>query len=52
MIASKCELLAQLRERARRIRVNVVRIAGMSDCHTGGSLSIADLLAALYFHIL
>lgn len=42
-------LLAELREKARQIRVHVVRIAGMSDCHTGGSLSIADLLAALYF---
>ncbi len=46
------ELLAELEEKARRIRVHVVKIAGMSDCHTGGSLSIADLLAALYFHIL
>jgi len=25
-------------------------MAGMSDCHTGGSLSMADILAALYFH--
>jgi len=52
MTASRDELLAELREQARRIRVHVVRIAGMSDCHTGGSLSIADLLAALYFHVL
>jgi len=43
-------LIADLRETARQIRVNVLRIAGMSDCHTGGSLSIADLLAGLYFH--
>ena len=41
--------IADLQEIARQIRVHVVRIAGMSDCHTGGSLSIADLLAALYF---
>jgi transketolase len=27
-------------------------MAGMSDCHTGGALSIADIIAALYFHIL
>ena len=46
------ELLRDLEEEARRIRVNVVRMAGMSEVHTGGSLSIADLLAALYFHIL
>jgi transketolase len=45
-------LIADLEERARRIRAHVVRIAGMSDCHTGGSLSIADLIAALYFHLL
>lgn len=44
--------LADLQEIARQIRVQVIRIAGMSDCHTGGSLSIADLLAALYFRIL
>lgn len=45
-------LIADLEAKARRIRAYVVRIAGMSDCHTGGSLSIADLLAALYFHVL
>ena len=44
------EMLAELREKARQIRVGVVRIAGMSDCHTGGSLSMAEVLAALYFH--
>jgi len=44
--------LAQLAEMARRIRVHVVRIAAMSDCHTGGSLSIAELLAVLYGHVL
>lgn len=42
-------LIADLQETARQIRVHVIRMAGMSDCHTGGSLSIADLLAALYF---
>ena len=45
-------LFTELREKARQIRRHVVRIAGMSPCHTGGSLSIADLLAALYFHIM
>lgn len=44
--------LDELREMARRIRVGVVRMAGMSDCHTGGSLSLADILAALYFRTL
>ena len=46
------ERIAALEEKARRIRAHVVRIAGMSDCHTGGSLSIADVLAGLYFHTL
>jgi transketolase len=45
-------LIGDLQEMARRIRVHVVRMAGMSDCHTGGSLSMADLLAALYFRVL
>lgn len=44
------QVLEDLREIARRIRVHVVRIAAVSDCHTGGSLSIAEVLAALYFH--
>jgi transketolase len=52
MTAVEDDLIAALQEYARCIRVNVVRIAGMSDCHTGGSLSIADLLAALYSHVL
>jgi transketolase len=46
------ELIAELEEKARRIRVLVVKVAGMSDCHTGGSLSMADVIAALYFHIM
>lgn len=46
------ELIAELEEKARKIRVNVIRMAGMSDCHTGGALSIADVLSALYFHIM
>jgi len=49
---SSPELIAELEEKARQIRVHVVRMAGMSPCHTGGALSIADLLAALYFHVL
>jgi transketolase len=48
----RTERLARLAEIARRIRVDVVRIAGMSDCHTGGSLSIADILAVLYFEVM
>lgn len=52
MDSSREKLLADLTETARRIRVNVVRIAGMSDCHTGGSMSIAEILAALYFRVM
>ena len=46
------QLITDLREKARRIRVHVVRIAAMSDCHTGGSMSIAEILAALYFRVM
>jgi transketolase len=52
MDQARARLIAQLQETARRIRVHVIRIAGMSDCHTGGSLSMAELLAALYFRVL
>ena len=41
-----------LRDRARRIRVHVVRMAGVSDTHAGGSLSLAEIAAALYFRVL
>jgi len=52
MSTNRTELLGELEERARQIRVHVVRIAGMSDCHTGGALSIAEILAALYFRVM
>lgn len=44
--------IAALEDQARRIRAHVIRMAGMSDCHTGGSLSIAEVLAALYFEVM
>lgn len=50
MDESRKRLIAELEEKARRIRVLVVKMAGMSDCHAGGSLSMADIIAALYFH--
>ncbi len=46
------ELQRRLRENARRIAEHVVRIAGMSECHAGGALSLADILSVLYFHVL
>jgi transketolase len=43
----------RLREMARRIRVEVVRAVNHARAgHLGGPLSAADLLAALYFHVL
>ncbi len=45
--------LDRLREMARRIRVEVVRtVDHAKGGHLGGPLSAADLLAALYFHVL
>ncbi len=52
MNADRGDIIAALGEKARQIRVHVVRMAGMSDCHTGGSLSIAEILAALYFRVM
>jgi transketolase len=52
MDSAREQLIAALAETARRIRVHVVRIAAMSDCHTGGSMSIAEILAALYFRVM
>jgi transketolase len=45
--------LDRLREIARRIRVEVVRSVYVAKAgHLGGPLSAADMLAALYFHVL
>ncbi len=52
MEEDRTALLAELREKARQIRVNVAKMAGMSECHTGGSMSMAEILAALYFRVL
>lgn len=52
MDTTRRDLIEQLEEKARQIRVHVVRMAGMSECHVGGALSIAELIAALYFHIM
>jgi transketolase len=46
------EDIESLKERARRIRVHIVRMAGVSHTHAGGSLSLADIAAALYFRVL
>ena len=45
--------IARLEEMARRIRVEVVKAVNIARAgHLGGPLSAADLLAALYFHVL
>jgi len=45
--------ISQLEEVARRIRVGVIRGVNKAKAgHLGGPLSAADILAALYFHIM
>jgi transketolase len=45
--------IARLEEVARRIRVEVVKAVNVARAgHLGGPLSAADMLAALYFHVL
>ncbi len=42
--------IAELERRARAIRLNIVRMVGVNQRgHLGGSCSIADVVAALYF---
>lgn len=45
------EKIAQLQEKARQLRVDIVKTLHKSQSgHTGGSLSAIDMVAALYFH--
>jgi transketolase len=45
--------LARLEDAARRIRVGVIRGVNQAQAgHIGGPLSAADILAALYFHVM
>ena len=45
--------ISQLEDVARRIRVGVIRAVNQAKAgHLGGPLSAADILAALYFHIM
>ena len=47
------QLVSQLEERARKIRALSIRmIAHVNSGHPGPSLSIADILAVLYFYVL
>ncbi len=53
MVETRDALLARLREKAAAVREGVmVALAAVGAGHVGGSLSIADILAALYFHTL
>ncbi len=54
VVATRSEAdLDQLREVARRIRVEVIRAVNHARAgHIGGPLSAADILAVLYFHVL
>ena len=49
---ARAELVRELAERARRIRVEVVRMCAKSAGHVGGAFSMAEVIAALYFHVL
>src|SRR3954471_6772685 len=53
MAESREELVRRLEGQARQIRRNVFRaLHAAGSGHVGGSLSAADMLAALYFHTL
>ncbi len=46
-------LIEELTERARHLRVHVLKMTHAAGSgHPGGSLSAADVIAALYFHVL
>ncbi|MGD8684397.1 MAG: transketolase, partial [Chloroflexota bacterium] len=52
-VSVPAEEIARLEEMARRIRVAVIRtVTDRKVGHVGGPLSAADILAALYGHIL
>ena len=45
--------IGRLEEAARRIRVEIIRAVNQAKAgHLGGPLSAADMLAALYFHVM
>ncbi len=49
--AGKSADVTQLKEQARKLRVEIVKMLAESGSgHTGGSLSAADVVAALYFY--
>jgi transketolase len=45
------ETIRQLKDRARRMRIDIVKMLhGCGSGHTGGSLSATDIMTALYFY--
>ncbi len=53
MYSKEIEEIEELKERARQIRVLIIKmLAKAKSGHPGGSLSIADIMACLYFKIL
>lgn len=53
MAAAQEELLRHLEEKARRIRIDIIRmLAEAGSGHPGGSLSGVEIVTALFFHVL
>ncbi|AFV10885.1 putative transketolase [Thermacetogenium phaeum DSM 12270] len=53
MAAAQEELLWHLEEKARRIRIDIIRmLAEAGSGHPGGSLSGVEIVTALFFHVL
>jgi transketolase len=49
-MAASEEKISELKDRARRIRIDILKMLhGSGSGHTGGSLSATDIMAALYF---
>lgn len=46
------QLLEDLTEKARRIRVEVVKMCAKAAGHVGGAFSMTEIIAALYFQVL
>lgn len=50
-MAASEEKIKELKDRARRMRIDILKMLhGCGSGHTGGSLSAADIMTALYFH--
>ncbi len=45
-------LIRELEQQAASIRRQIIELATEHVCHPGGALSVTDLMAALYFHVL